>query len=188
MTVREPAPVGEQVTAVGGVALLWVLLYWLNGWLFISLEVNPYVNWIFLPAALRVLAVLVFGWRGALGLFIGALITFDPNTGSSAFSAVPQAALSALAPWVAVTCTARCLGVATDLKGLSFKQLALLSAAGAGLNALSHSLLFSYLAEDLALLQGFWPMFGGDLLGTLLVVYSAHFALRLLPTARSRSR
>jgi hypothetical protein len=186
MTVREPVRAGLLATEVGGIALLWMLLYGLNGWLFASLEVNPYVNWIFLPAALRVLAVLVFGWRGALGLFIGALITFDPNTGSSAFSAIPQAALSALAPWVAVTGTARWLGVAPDLKGLSFKQLALLSFAGAGLNALSHSLLFSYLADDLALLQAFWPMFGGDLLGTLLVVYAAHAALRMLPSSRAR--
>ena len=43
------------------VALLWVALFEVNNWLFSITEVSRYINWIFLPAALRVLAVLVLG-------------------------------------------------------------------------------------------------------------------------------
>jgi hypothetical protein len=179
MTDREPLRAGQLAAEVGGVALAWVLLYWLNGLLFARLQYSDYINWIFLPAALRVLAVLLFGWRGALGLFFGAWITFDPTMGHSDLSILVQTVLSALAPWVAVHWTARWLNISADLKGLNFRQLTLLCVAGAGLSAAAHTLLFSVQAEDVQLLWGFVPMFGGDLLGTVLVVYSAHFALRL---------
>jgi len=179
MSVREPLHPGLLAAEVGGVVLLWVLLFRLNEQLFTELEYNAYVNWIFLPAALRVLAVLLFGWRGALGLFIGALITFDMTLGHSGLSILAQAALSALAPWVAVCWTVRWLKMSADLQGLNFKQLALLCIAGSGISAAAHTLLFSVQASDPQLLWGFMPMFGGDLLGTMLVVYAAHFVLRL---------
>jgi hypothetical protein len=179
MSVREPLHAGQLAAEVGGVALLWVVLYWLNAQLFAQLQYSTYINWIFLPAAVRVLAVLLFGWRGALGLFMGALITFDMTLGDSGLSILVQTALSALAPWAAVHWTARWLKMNTDLQGLNFRQLALLCLAGAGLSAAAHTMLFSVQAHDPQLLWGFLPMFGGDLLGTLLVVYAAHFALRL---------
>ena len=56
---------------VGGVALAYWLLYDLNAWFFASFSFTATVAWIFLPAAIRVIAVLLLGWRGFAGLFIG---------------------------------------------------------------------------------------------------------------------
>jgi uncharacterized membrane protein YhhN len=43
-------------------------------WVFKSLEVNHYVSWIFLPAFIRIVSVLLFGWAAVIGLIIGAII------------------------------------------------------------------------------------------------------------------
>ena len=66
-----------DVAAVPAVALLWVGLYHLNDWMFAAFEEGRAANWIFLPAGLRLIAVLVLGWRGVLGLWLGTLAT--PN-------------------------------------------------------------------------------------------------------------
>lgn len=159
--------------------LLWFLTYRLNQWLFSGLEFSTHINWIFLPAALRVAAVLLFSWRGALGLFLGAMITYSPSMGSNVMNSVAVAAVSALAPLLAVSFTSRWLKTAADLKGLNFGQLSLMCLAGAMLSAFAHTLLVVYQTGELSQFRGFFPMFAGDLLGTVLVVYAAHFAIRL---------
>ena len=61
-----------------GVAIAWTLLFKLNMWLFKSLEVNQFVSWVFLPAFIRILSVLLFGWAAVVGLIVGAIITSNP--------------------------------------------------------------------------------------------------------------
>jgi len=41
------------------VALTWILLFKINTWLFASIEVNSHVSLVFLPAFLRMVAVMV---------------------------------------------------------------------------------------------------------------------------------
>lgn len=185
--VASPATVmGAEMV---GVAVLWLLIYRLNTWLFSAIEFNEQVNWIFLPAALRVVAVLLFSWRGAAGLFLGAMLTYSPDVmGEDLTQRLALCAVSALAPLLAVWLTCRWLKTAVDLRGLDFGQLAWLCLAGAASSALAHTLLFMYQAADLGLIRGFLPMLAGDLLGTLLVVYAAHFAMRLWLPVQTDSR
>ena len=178
MTVQSDSSVTTMAAEIAGVAVLWVMLFKLNVWLFSDFEFGQQVNWIFLPAAVRVAAVLLFGMRGAVGLFLGALITSSPELGGSVVTSVLAAALSAVAPLTAVYLASRQLKIPSDLQGLSFGQLAVMSFAGAALSALAHTVLFSIQAGELEKMWGFLPMFAGDLLGTLLVVYAVHFALR----------
>lgn len=172
---------------IAGVALLWYLLFKLNIWLFLDLEYRENVNWIFLPAAIRVLAVLLFGWRAAAGLFIGALLTSQPNT-IGPLHMVFVATISALSPLFAVSWVSRILKLTPDLNGLNFEQLSALSFAGAALSALLHSLYFSYQAGALNVLWGVFPMFAGDLVGTMLVLYAVHFGMRIFIRTKSHGR
>lgn len=189
MSIRSTVPLTQWVAEAGGVAVMWLVLFRLNEWLFTGLLFSDNVNWIFLPAALRVLAVLLFGWRGSIGIFLGCLITYIPDMGGTVANGLVLAVVSALAPLVAVGLTSQWLKVPADLKGLSFRQLSIMSLLGAASSALSHTLLFSYQAHDLLLLWGFFPMFTGDLMGTLLLVYSAHFFLRwCFPGSQSSHR
>ena len=121
----------DRVLPVGGVALAWVALFELNAYWFEFLVVSPYVGWIFLPAALRVLAVLLFKARGVLGLFLGALITNASLWGAQWLDALALSAVSALAPALALWLGFRWLKLEPTLQGLNGRQLLALSAIAA---------------------------------------------------------
>lgn len=178
MTVQRDSSATTMAAEISGVAVLWVTLFKLNEWLFSTFEFAEQVNWIFLPAAIRVAAVLMFRIRGAVGLFVGALITSSPELSGGMFASALAAASSALAPLAAVYLASRQLRISDDLRGLNFSQLAALSCGGAALSALVHTVLFSVQAGDLEKMWGFFPMFAGDLLGTLIVVYAVYVVLR----------
>ena len=125
------------VLPVGGVALTWVALFELNAYWFEFLAVSPYVGWVFLPAALRVLAVLLFKTRGVLGLFLGAFITNASLWGSEWWNALALSAVSALSPALALWLGVRWLDLMPTLDGLKGWQLLALSALAAVSNSVS---------------------------------------------------
>jgi hypothetical protein len=178
MTVRGlSAP--QMAAEVAAVVVTWLAAYKLNEWLFTGLLYDHIVYWIFLPAALRVLAVLLFSWRGALGLFIGALLTYTPLMSQTPVGNIALAAASALGPLLGVGLISRWFGIPADLFGLTITQLALMCCAGAAASAGAHTLLIAWQEGKSELIWNFFPMFSGDLAGTLLVVYAVHFVLRV---------
>jgi len=187
MTANHGPSVTVVAAEIAGVAILWVALFQLNGWLFESFEFTQHVNWVFLPAAVRVAAVLLFGISGAVGLFVGSLITSSPELSGGLSESLLAAAVSALAPLTAVHLVRLRMGISADLHGLSFGQLAVMSIAGAALSALAHTVLYTFQAGELGRVWGLFPMFAGDLLGTLIIVYAVHFVLRFgFPTPPQR--
>jgi len=171
---------GAMILFVLGVALLWVALYQFNAWLFDEIHLTGFISWIFLPAAIRMLSVMIGGWTGALGLFVGALLTnlnllmFEP------LNAVVIAALSALGPLVAVYLCTRWLRLPNDLAGLQRSQLLVFAVAGAVFNVFPHNLYFYLTGLSYDAWSGILPMFVGDLAGTLIVLYLASFSIRLV--------
>ena len=125
-------PLVSVALEVGLVAGLWVLLFEINGWMFGAWATSAFANWIFLPAALRLVAVLICGWRGVLGLLIGALIT-NWLMQAPWVQAVALSVLSATGPWVAVRLATDHLKLPTDLHGLRFSHLLLFAALFVGL-------------------------------------------------------
>ena len=168
----------DTVLPVCGVALVWVALFELNAYWFEFLAVSPYVGWIFLPAALRVLAVLLFKARGVLGLFLGALITNAPLWGSAWWDALALSAVSALSPAFALWLGFRWLKLEPTLKGLNGSQLLALSAIAALSNSVLHGLLFYAIEHDTPWPNTMLSMTVGDFAGTLMVLYSAYFVMR----------
>lgn len=173
-----PSPLA-QVLLVAGV---WVLLYVLNDWLFDQAAISAYASWVFLPAALRMLAVLLCGWVGVVGLFVGSFITgvythglLDPGM------LTVLAGLSALSPMVAFLICTRWFGWRSDLCGLSATQLVVLSLlvslCGAGL----HNMHLLAIGAIDSIGQTFVTMFVGDLVGTFVVLYAAKFLIGLVP-------
>ena len=163
---------------IGGVAVAWWLLYALNEQLFSLTEINDRISWIFLPAALRLVAALLFGWRGALGLFLGALLTQDPSPAADPLQGVVLAAISAAAPWAAVQLGMRLLSLPSDLTGLRLGHLAVLAAATSAASAvLHHAYLIGTEAWPFGL-HGLGPMFVGDLVGMLILGYLGGWLLR----------
>lgn len=166
------------VLPVVGVALAWVALFKLNTYWFEFLSISPYVGWIFLPAALRLLAVLLFRARGVAGLLLGAAVTNDTLWLSDPMLATGLSASSALAPALALWLGARWLSLSSTLAGLSGLQLVALSALAAVCSSALHGLVFLGTSLDNHWIDSLVSMTVGDFVGTLLVLYSAYALMR----------
>jgi hypothetical protein len=161
-------------------AMVWVALFMLNNWLFERFTASQYINWIFLPAALRMLAVLLIGWVGALGIFVGSLVTGSFFMSAQGWDMVLLAAISSVAPLLALVLAAVFLGLHKNLAGLRAHQLLGLSVLCAGFGAGLHNIHFAWFGHISSLGEGFWPMFVGDLVGTAIVLYIAKMAMLAL--------
>lgn len=170
---------GAMILFVVGVAIVWLLLYQLNSWLFSEIHFTNFISWVFLPAAIRMLAVMVGGWAGVFGLFVGAVLTNINLLPYEPYNIFILAALSALGPIVAVSICTQWLKLPEDLSGLTRSQLLVYAVAGSLLNALPHNLYFYATGLSYDAWSGLVPMFVGDLAGTLIVLYLASASIRL---------
>lgn len=165
--------------AIGGATLAWVLAFELNALAFGWTAWGTGIEWVFLPAAVRLGAVLLFGWRGALGIGLGSLLT-----SIAVFSGPPGlvasiALASALSPLAAVRLTLGHFRVSATLAGLTARHLIVCTVLYAAINALSHNLIFWQAGALASPLDGLLPMFIGDLLGAFLVLYGVKVLLAM---------
>lgn len=173
---------------IGSVAIVWIALFQLNSLFFASIGVSQYISWIFLPAAIRMLSVMLFEWVGAIGLFIGAVVTSDPLLSDNLTNSILLASLSALGPVVAVTLCTRWLRIPANLAGLSPRQLSLFALIGAVCNVIPHNLYFYFSDRMQNPLDGILPMFIGDLLGTIIILYFSALVLRFCFPGRTKNK
>jgi hypothetical protein len=162
------------------VALLWVLLFRLNRWAFSSIDVTIFISWIFVPAAIRMLAVMACDWAGALGLFCGALFTSQADPVAGLTDGLVLAFLSATGPLVAFWFCTRFFRLPSTLRGLTARQLLAFASMGAVCNAVPHNIYFYLSGRMASPIEGLVPMLLGDLFGTVVVLYIVSFSLRLI--------
>jgi len=165
-------------------ALIWIGAFYLNEWVFFSTEKTAFVNLIFLPAGVRILAVLILGWPAAVGLFFGSLITAAPIWHLPA--AIIPGVISALGPAAAVFIGTRSMRLRDDLSGINVRQMALISIADGLFNAVPSNLFFWAQHRIVSPWEDVLPMFVGDLLGTFALLYAGAFMLRLALKLRSQ--
>ncbi len=172
--------IGAMVLFATGVAIAWVVLFQVNVWLFSEIHLTGFISWIFLPAAIRMLAVMIGGWAGALGLFVGAILTNLSLLELEPLNVMVLAALSALGPVIAVHLCTRWLQLPGDLSGLQRSQLLVFAVAGAVFNVFPHNLFFYMTGLSYDAWSGVLPMFVGDLTGTMIVLYVASVSIRMV--------
>lgn len=164
--------------SIAWVALIWVVLFEINAAVFESVSVSPLVAWVFLPAAWRVLAVLVFRWHGVAGLALGAAITNLPLWSSEPLTAAVLSLTSALAPALAVNLGVRWWRLPDTLHGLQAAHLLAFAVLSALCSATVHAVVFLWIQPHLAGWSVLMPMSVGDFVGTLLVLYMAYAWMR----------
>lgn len=167
------------------VAVAYVVFFKLNAWLFSVAKVSDYISWVFLPAAIRMLAVMLLGWAGVAGLYLGSLSQLGPMLESDPVRALVIAAVSSVPCLLAARLVQRALRVPGDLAGMTGRQLLVFALAGGLANSGAHNLYFAIEAGSLEPLAGFLPMFVGDTLGALIMLYAGALLLsHLLPRER----
>jgi len=124
------------------------------------------------------ISVMLLDWVGAAGLFVGAVITSDPFVNHNLSEAIVLAGLSALGPVLAVTFCTRWLRMPANFSGLGPRQLTLFGLVGALCNVIPHNIYFYIAGRMQNPFEGIVPMFVGDLLGTIIILYVSAVILK----------
>lgn len=176
-----------QITMVLATIVLFLLMLALNEWLFKYAEFVPGINWIYLPAGVRLLSTLLFGGAGAIGLLIVSwLVSFLYFFPDDFMRAFVGGIVATIAPYAVYKFAQHAFGLHASLANLTPGRLLICIVACSLASPLLHHLWFALHGDRHPLLSGFLVMFVGDLNGTLLVVYAVKVGLWLLakPAAR----
>lgn len=160
-------------------ATLFVGFFQLNSLLFSSVQHAQGIDWIFLPAGFRVLLVLVMGMPGALGIVAGNLwLDQDLLRDGHLSQVVLTAIVSGLGPWVVKQWMTSRQWLDQDLKDITLASLFNFVLFYAALNALLNQLIrWSFRFADSHPLVDVWPMFVGDAVGAMAVIYGFRLSL-----------
>ena len=156
------------------VALSWVGLWHLNNFLFDAAEVAPLVSLIFLPAILRPMAVLLFGFPGAIGLILGAAVTL-PTIAAPSFPLILIVLSNGLVAWMVFLLLSQIPAhrsqLTHDMTGITLRTIILFAGLTALASSLTNSLIIS-LSPDLSSSSGLpLSMLAGDAIGAFLMLY-----------------
>lgn len=168
---------------------MFVLMLVVNEWLFTRLEFARGINWIYLPAGIRLLATLLFGGAGAIGLLtVSWALCFFYFFPDDLIRSFMGGILASLAPYLVYRFATHGYGLKSSLTNLTPKRLLVLVVVYAVASPLLHHIWFALHGDSEHLFSGFLVMVAGDLFGTLIVVYTAKYLLSLLPLPRPEVR
>lgn len=182
MTVQV-ARVAATAAIVAAVALVWCAFYAFNSWAFDALGYSRWVDWIFLPAAVRILAILLFGWRGVAGLIVGAVVTLSPaDTLWPNMVVLPLT--SGIGPWLAVQGWRKCFGLDDELRGLRPSDIAGLSVSCAVANSALLNLFLALTGQSRGDMLQIPAVIAGDAAGIAIVLFLLSLVLSWWVPAR----
>lgn len=164
--------------------IAFVLMLMVNEWLFSTLEFARGINWIYLPAGMRLLCTLLFAEAGAVGLLLVSWLVcffyFFPDDVSRSFMG---GILAAAAPYLAYRIAQQAFGLRTSLSNLSSKRLFALIVFYSVASPVLHHIWFAIHGETDDFVRSFCIMFIGDLNGTVIVVYAMKMILSCFPSS-----
>lgn len=174
-----------------GWTLLWQFQVFLNK-LVPQLDFALGVSLIFLPAGIRTLSVLVFGFKGAVGVFFGAMLSTLQYMGHIASMDLAVhtviAAISAFSAWVAMVAVCKTRKIDDDLGQLGFYDVLAIVFSQGLLSATLHQVVFRLFHFDAAFETESWPQISmlwgamaiGDIVGSMILLLSGISTVHLL--------
>ena len=166
--------------------LAYASLFYLNAWLTSHLSYGLGVNWIYLPAGLRLFLTLIFGLPGALGIALASfLISYLGEFPEELITCLGVGLISGFAPYLARIFVMSNVNISADLSNLSLPKLMTCILIYAALSAGLHQWWFAI--RDLGetgSFNHFLVMLIGDVLGTVLLISLIKYGLDLLKPSR----
>jgi hypothetical protein len=171
-------------------ALAYGALFYLNSWLTSSLVFAAGVNWIYLPAGLRLFLTLIFGLPGAIGISISSfLISCQGDPSLSLTACIGIGLISGFAPYLARIFVFKNIHLEPDLSNLSLQKLGFCILIYAVSSAGLHQWWFTTMGlEDAGTFNHFLVMLLGDILGSLLLIAIIKYGIDLLKRSRKTVR
>ncbi len=172
---------GHQLGYALIVALTWIAVVEFNESVFSGAQLTLFANFIFLPALLRPLAVLLFGGAGVIGLFIGSMITF-PMSSLSLLSLTCVAAAGSLPAWLAITLMRQTKPLSAqlgqDLAGIQSQTIIVIALISSLFNAIAHFVAFWYIPQMQHSFAQLGTMIVGDTIGSFMLLWLVSILLR----------
>jgi phosphoglycerol transferase MdoB-like AlkP superfamily enzyme len=185
MPVRHLA---EQAALALTSAVLFVSFFGFNNWIFSSFQYSEGINWIFLPAGFRVILVLTMGLPGAMGLMLGSwYIDSASLTATGWFFPFFNGVVSGMTPWLVMKYLMRRGWLAPQLGQMTAARLLQVTLIFSAASAMSDQLVWWSLEKpDANIWVDVWPMFVGNALGALLMLYGMKFVIDRMRLSQSR--
>lgn len=167
-------------------AIAYTLLFYFNSWLTNSLVFGLGVNWVYLPAGLRLFLTLIFALPGAIGIAIASFsISYYGDFAQDLTVCIGIGLISGFAPYLARYFVFSNLRLESDLSNLNFPKLIACILIYSLLSAGLHQWWFMTMGlDDAGSINHFVVMFLGDVLGSLLLISLIKYCLDLLRKAR----
>jgi len=167
-------------------AMAYTFLFYLNSWLTNTLVFGLGVNWIYLPAGLRLFLTLIFGLPGAVGIAVASfLISYFGDFPHDLTLCVGVGLISGFAPYLARYFVFNNLRLESDLSNLNFQRLIACILIYAFMSAGLHQWWFATMSlENTGSVNHFLVMFVGDVLGSLLLISLIKYCLDLIRGSR----
>jgi hypothetical protein len=169
-----------------GSAVLFASFFQFNGWLFADLVYREGVNWVFLPAGFRVILVLILGLPGAMGIMLGTWFLDRDSLGtSSMWLALVNGVVSGFTPLWVLKILNRGKRTQHLLQDMTAQRLLNFTLIFAAASAVAHHLVWLLLERaDVNIWVDVWPMFIGDAIGALLMLYGFKLLLSRIKIKR----
>jgi hypothetical protein len=177
----------EQTALALTSAVLFVLFFKLNGWVFSNFAYSEDISWVFLPAGFRVILVLVLGLPGAVGLVLGCWL-IDSALFSADTWVLPfvNGLVSGLTPWLVMKYLQHQGWLDPHIMSITAQRLLQMTLIFSAASAITHQLLWwLFERRDANIWIDVWPMFIGNVMEALLMLYGFKFALDRIRLNRS---
>ena len=163
--------------AIGLMAAAYVGSALGNEWVLSATEYGKGVNWVYVPAGLRLSCVLVLPVEGALGITLGSFYMSARDPELTPALAALNGCVTGIAPYLARKVAIARLGLRDDLHQLNRAVLIKLCLLFGLFSSTFHQAFFAWLGREAGLFAGAIPMFVGDTLGALLCLFLFKAAL-----------
>lgn len=176
MTVLSQIWLHVAMIAITFVAFLTMV--GMNEVVFKAGEFVPGINWVYLPAGVRLLATMLFGFSGAIGLLLAAWCVnfwiFFPHDFPRSFVG---GIIAAVAPYIVYVMARRFFGLQGSLGNLTAGKLLVCIVVYSLASPLMHHIWFHLRDSASHDWSGFFVMVTGDFLGSVVVFYTLKLAL-----------
>jgi len=153
-------------------AFAYALLFYINSWITSELIFSLGVNWIYLPAGLRLFLTLIFGLPGALGIALAStLISYYGELSSDLTICIGTGLISGFAPYIARIFVFSNVKLDADLSNMNLQKLLICILIYALMSAGLHQYWYATVGlEDAGSVNHFAVMAIGDVLGSILLI------------------
>lgn len=167
-------------------AFAYALLFYIKSWITSELAFGLGVNWIYLPAGLRLFLTLIFGLPGAIGIAIAStLISYFGALTSDLTICIGTGLISGFAPYLARIFVFSNVKLDPDLSNMNLQKLLLCILIYSLMSAGLHQYWYATVGlQDTGSINHFAVMAIGDILGSVLLIALIKACLDLIKQLR----